>query len=238
MTLTNDEIKAKITQFISVNPACRVRTMSLGLARQLGVSNTRIFKLYKTMIYDKKKNPNGLIIVEKPKGFRGGNEPFSLSLRQTDLKKEIDQTMKELETYEKQFHTYFPNIRKNKLLTWKKIENGKYQFIKKAFVNDFETLCLFLDMIYVKASGYGMAKTLGYTPKEYDSIIDNIQKRTMKFIIKEIDYFLNQQSKTDSVTRWNTLMQFRTRLDWLLNIETKKPDLFIKKKWLKEGVIF
>ena len=82
-----------------------------------------------------------------------------------------------------------------------------------------------------------MAKTLRYTPKEYDSIIDTIQKRTMKFIIKEIDYFLNQQSKTDSVTRWNTLMQFRARLDWLLNIETKKPDLFIKKEWLKDGII-
>ena len=123
-------------------------------------------------------------------------------------------------------------------MTYKKIGNTRYQFIKKAYVNNFENFCLFLDRIYVKASGYGIAKTLGYTPKEYDSIIDNIQKRTMKFIIKEIDYFLNQQSKTDSVTRWNTLMQFRTRLDWLLNIETKKPDLFIKKKWLKEGVIF
>nr|AIF21244.1 hypothetical protein [uncultured marine thaumarchaeote KM3_99_A02] len=145
--------------------------------------------------------------------------------------------MKELEIYEKQFHTYFPNIRKNKLLTWKKVENGKYQFMKTAFVNDFENLCYFLDRIYVKASGYGMAKTLGYTPKEYDTIIDNLQKRTMKFIIKEIDYFLNEQSKTDSVTRWNTLMQFRTRLDWLINIEFKKPDLFIKREWLKDGII-
>ena len=237
MTVTDDEITYNIFHFIAVNPSCHVRTMTKGLADRLNVSPSRIHKIYKTMIYDEKKNPTGNIIVEKPKGFRGGNEPFSLTLRQTDLKKEIDQTMKDLQVWEKQFHTYFPKMRKSKLLTWKKTENTRYQFIKKEFVNDFENICFFLDMMYVKASGYGMAKTLGYTPKEYDSIINNLQKRTMKFIIKEIDYFLNQQSKTDSLTRWNTLIQFRTRLNWLMNIESKKPNLFIKQKWLKENII-
>jgi len=222
MKLTDNEIQSRIIQFIAGNSGCNVRTMVQALAARLFISPSTISMNYKLMIYDEKISPVGSIIVEKPSGFRGGNEPFKLTLRQSDLKKELDQITKLLETYEKQFHTYFPDMRKGKLLIMKKTDGVKYQTIALRHENDFDILCGFIDTMF----------------KEYNGLIDDLQKRTMTWIIKSITHFLDQQSKTDGVTRWNVLIQFRTRLKWLLNIETKKPDLFIKREWLRDGVIY
>jgi len=179
-----------------------------------------------------------MLIVEKPSGFHGGNEPFKLTLRQTDLKKELDKITKDLEKNEKEFHTYFPDMRKGRLLIMKKTDGIKYQTIALRHENDFDALCGFIDRMFNDVAGLSFAKNQGYTPKEYNGLIDDLQKRTMTWIIKSITHFLDQQSKTDGVTRWNVLIQFRTRLKWLLNIETKKPDLFIKREWLRDGVIY
>ena len=97
MTLTDDEIQSRIIQFIAGNSGCNVRTMVQALASRLFISPSTISMNYKLMIYDEKISPVGSIIVEKPSGFRGGNEPFKLTLRQTDLKKELDKITKDLE---------------------------------------------------------------------------------------------------------------------------------------------
>jgi len=238
MTLTDDEIQSRIIQFIAGNSGCNVRTLVQALAARLFISPSTISMNYKLMIYDEKTSPDGSIIVEKPSGFHGGNEPFKLTLRQTDLKKELDKITKDLEKNEKEFHTYFPDMRKGKLMIIKKTDGVKYQTIALRHENDFDILCGFIDTMFNDVAGLSFAKNQGYTPKEYNGLIDDLQKRTMTWIIKSITHFLDQQSKTDGVTRWNVLIQFRTRLKWLLNIETKKPDLFIKREWLRDGVIY
>jgi hypothetical protein len=238
MTLSDEEIQSRIIQFIAGNSGCNVRTMVQALASRLFISPSTISMNYKLMIYDEKTSPDGSIIVEKPSGFRGGNEPFKLTLRQTDLKKDLDHISKNLDTYEKQFHTYFPDMRKGKLMITKKTDGVKYQMMRQKHESDFDILCSMIDWMFNIVAGLSFAKNQGYTPKEYNGLIDDLQKRTMTWIIKSITHFLDQQSKTESVTRWNILIQFRTRLKWLLNIETKKPDLFIKREWLRDGVIY
>ena len=238
MTLTDDEIQSRIIQFIAGNSGCNVRTMVKALTTRLLISPNKISMNYKLMAYDEKISPDGSIIVEKPSGFHGGNQPFKLTLRQTDLKKELDKITKLLETYEKQFPTYFPDMRKGKLMITKKTDGVKYQMMRQKHESDFDILCSMIDWMFNIVAGLSFAKNQGYTPKEYNGLIDDLQKRTMTWIIKSITHFLDQQSKTDGVTRWNVLIQFRTRLKWLLNIETKKPDLFIKREWLRDGVIY
>ena len=238
MTLTDNEIESKIMQFVSANAGCNVRTMVQGLRERLSVSPSRISKIYHNTIYDEKKNPNGVLIVEKPSGFHGGNQPFKLYLRQTDLKKQIDEILTLLEKYEKEYHTYFPNVRKGKLLIKKSVDGFKYFSINQRYVQDFNMFCVLINAVFQRVSGFSFAKATGLTPKSYDGIINSLQKRTMTWIIKEIDHFLNQQSKAHNITRWNVLMNIRSQLVWLIVLEFRKPDLFYNKEWLKEGVIF
>ena len=85
-------------QFVSINAGCNVRTMVQGLAKQHRVSPSRISKIYQPMIFSE-KNPSGNLIVEKPSGFHGGNQPFKISAKQTDLKKQLDEIGKKKDTY-------------------------------------------------------------------------------------------------------------------------------------------
>ena len=96
MKLTDNEIQSRIIQFIAGNSGCNVTTLVKALAARLFISPSTISMNYKLMIYDEKTSPDGSIIVEKPSGFHGGNEPFKLTLRQTDLKKELDKITKVL----------------------------------------------------------------------------------------------------------------------------------------------
>ena len=236
MTLTDNEIESKIMQFVSVNAGCNVRTMVQGLAKQHRVSPSRISKIYQPMIFSE-KNPGGNLIVKKPSGFHGGNQPFKISAKQTDLKKQIDEILTLLEKYEKEYHTYFPNVRKGKLLIRKSLDTYKYFAINKRYESDFTMFCSLIDTVFQRVSGFSFAKATGLTPKEYDGIINSLQKRTMTWIIKEINIFLNQQSKAHNVTRWNVLMNIRSQLVWLIVLEFRKPDLFYNKEWLRDGVI-
>ena len=238
MKLTDNEIESKIIQFVSGNAGCNVRTMVQGLRERLNVSPSRINKIYQTTIYDKIKNPDGVLIVEKPSGFHGGNQPFKLTLRQTDLKKQIDEVLTLLEKYEKEYHTYFPNVRKGKLLIKKTLDGYKYHAINKKYESDFNMFCVLINAVFQRVSGFSFAKATGLTPKEYDGIINSLQKRTMTWIIKEINRFLDQQSKAHNITRWNVLMNIRSQLAWLIVLEFRKPDLFYNKEWLKDGVIY
>ena len=96
MTLTKDEISSKIMLFVSSNAGCNVSTLVHGLAKQHRVSPSTISKVYQTLIFSE-KNPDGVLIVKKPSGFRGGHEPFKIFLKQTDLKKQIDEILTLLE---------------------------------------------------------------------------------------------------------------------------------------------
>ena len=238
MTLTINEIESKIMLFVSSNAGCNVSTLVHGLAKQHRVSPSTISKVYHSLIYDKQKNPDGVLIVEKPSGFRGGHEPFKIFLKQTDLKKQIDEILTLLEKYEKEYHTYFPNVRKGKLLIKKTLDGYKYFAINKKYESDFTMFCSLINTVFQRVSGFSFAKATGLTPKEYDGIINSLQKRTMTWIIKEINHFLNQQSKAHTVTRWNVLMNIRSQLAWLIVLEFRKPDLFYNKEWLKDGVIY
>lgn len=237
MTLTKDEIESKIMMFVSSNAGCNVSTLVLGLAKQHRVSPSRISKVYHSLIFSD-KNPSGNLIVKKPSGFRGGHEPFKIFLKQNDFKKQIDEILTLLEKYEKEYHTYFPNVRKGKLLIKKSVEGYKYFAINKKYESDFNMFCVLIDTVFQRVSGFSFAKATGLTPKEYDGIINSLQKRTMTWIIKEINIFLNQQSKAHNITRWNVLMNIRSQLAWLIVLEFRKPDLFYNKEWLKDGVIY
>lgn len=236
MTLTNNEIESKIMLFVSGNAGCNVSTLVHGLAKQHSISPSTISKAYHSLIFSE-KNPDGVLIVEKPSGFHGGHEPFKVFLKQNDFKKQIDEILTLLEKYEKEYHTYFPNVRKGKLLIKKSLDGHKYYAINKKYESDFNMFCVLIDTVFQRVSGFSFAKATGLTPKSYDSIINSLQKRTMTWITKEINHFLNQQSKTHNITRWNVLMNIRSQLSWLIVLEYRKPDLFYNKEWLKEGVI-
>ena len=238
MTLTKDEIKSQIMMFVSGNAGCNVATLVHGLAKQHRVSPSTISKEYHSLIYDKQKNPDGVLIVEKPSGFRGGHEPFKVFLKQDDFKKQLDEITALLERYERTYQKYFPNMRKGKLMVRKSLEGYKYYTINKKYLPDFNMFCVLIDSVFQRVSGFSFAKATGLTPKEYDGIINDLQKRTMAWIIKEINYFLNQQSKAHNITRWNVLMNIRSQLSWLIDLEFRKPDLFYNKEWLKDGVIY
>ena len=113
-----------------------------------------------------------------------------------------------------------------------------YFAINKRYESDFTMFCSLIDTVFQRVSGFSFAKATGLTPKEYDGIINSLQKRTMTWIIKEINHFLNQQSKAHNITRWNVLMNIRSQLAWLIVLEFRKPDLFYNKEWLKDGVIY
>ena len=93
MRLSDYEITKKIAQFLSVNAGCGVRILDFSLGKQLRVSPNRISNIYHTMIYDEEKNPHGLIVVEKSAGFRGGNDQFKLFLKETELKKQKEESL-------------------------------------------------------------------------------------------------------------------------------------------------
>ena len=237
MTLTKDEIESKIMLFVSSNAGCNVSTLVHGLAKQHRVSPSTISKVYRTLIFSE-KNPDGVLIVEKPSGFRGGHEPFKVFLKQNDFKKQLDEISRVLERYERTYNQYFPNMRKGKLLIKKSLDGYKYHAINKKYLADFNMFCVLIDSVFQRVAGFSFAKATGLTPKEYDGLINSLQKRTMNWIIKEINYFLNQQSKAHNKTRWNILMQIRSQLSWLIVLEFRKPDLFYNKEWLKDGVIY
>ena len=229
-----ESVQEEIFVFIAGNAGCKVRTMILALSQKLHVSPNTVFKTYKLMVKD------GSIEVVKPSGFHGGNEPFKLYLKQTDLKKELESISVQLQAYEKNFNTFFPNMRKRKLMIWKKDKDYsvKYQVMSKAVQNDFSIFCFMIDNMFNNISSIHMAKSYGLTPSSHNALIDDLSKRIMEWIIKSINYYLDSQSKVHNRTRWNCLIQLRTQLRWLLIIETKKPDLFYNKEWLKDGVIY
>ena len=227
-----ESVQEEIIVFLAVNQGCKVRTMVKALSQKMHVSPNTISKVYKLMIKD------GSIDVVKPSGFHGGNEPFKLYLKQTDLKKELDSISAQLQAYEKSFNTFFPNMRKRKLLIWKKTDGVKYQVMSKAVQGDFSMFCFMIDNMFNNISSIHMAKSCGLTPSSHNGLIDDLSKRIMEWIIKSINYFLDSQSKVHNRTRWNCLIQLRTQLKWLIILETKKPDLFYNKEWLKDGVIY
>ena len=237
MTLTKDEIATRIMLFVSGNAGCNVSTLVHGLAKQHRVSPSTISKVYQSLIFSE-KNPSGNLIVKKPSGFHGGHEPFKVFLKQSDFKKQIDEITAVVEKYERTYHKFFPNMRKGKLLIKKSLDGYKYQAINKKYLADFNMFCVLINAVFQRVAGFSFAKATGLTPKEYDGLIDSLQKRTMNWIIKEINHFLNQQSKTHTATRWNVLMNIRSQLQWLIVLEFRKPDLFYNKEWLKEGVIY
>ena len=227
-----ESVQEEIFVFIAGNAGCNVRTMVKALSQKLHVSPNTVSGIYKRMVND------GSIEVIKPSGFHGGNEPFKLYLKQTDLKKELDSISAQLQAYEKSFNTFFPNMRKRKLLIWKKTDGVKYQVMSKAVQADFSIFCFMIDNMFNNISAIHMAKSCGLTPSSHNGLIDDLSKRIMEWIIKSINYYLDSQSKVHNRTRWNCLIQLRTQLRWLLIIETKKPDLFYNKEWLKDGVIY
>ena len=225
-------VQEEIIVFLAVNQGCMVRTMVKALSQKLHVSPNTISKVYKLMVKD------GTIEVIKPTGFHGGNEPFKLYLKQTDLKKELESISAMLQGYEKSFNTFFPNMRKRKLLIWKKTDGVKYQAMSKTVQDDFSMMCFMIDNMFNSISSIHMAKSYGLTPSSYNGLIDDLSNRIMDWLVKAINYFLDGQSKTHNITRWNCLIQLRTQLKWLIILETKKPDLFYNKEWLKDGVIY
>lgn len=236
------EIQSHIVEFVTNNPNCNVRTMISAVAKTQKISPTRVMKIYKPMIYDKNSfmfsEQHGMIVVTKPKGFRGGNEAFQLNVRKTTYADQIKEIEALLLIYNQNFKKYMPNVRQNKLLTKKVIDGHKFQFINKKYVADFNALLSLIDTVYQRVSALAMANALGVTPKGYDKRIEKLQQATMGWIILEINLILDGQSKKHDVTRWNILINIRLRLEWLIVFEYRKPDLFFKGDWLKDGVIY
>ena len=231
------EIRSHIVQFVTNNPECNVRTMIEAIRKTQKISPSKVFPIYRNMIYHKHDNPDGMIIVNKPIGFRGGNEAFQLIVRKTTIAGKIVEIVKLIDRYHKDFKRFMPQMRQNKLLTKKVVDGHKYQVLDKKYVSDFNVLMSLIDTVYQRVSALAMANAMEVTPKGYDKEIENLQKMCMGWIILEINRILDEQSKLHDVTRWNVLINIRLRLEWLVVFEYSQPDLFFKGDWLKDGVI-
>ena len=231
------ETRSHIVQFVTNNPECGVRTMIRSVAQLQKISPTTVMEIYKNMVYHKHDNPEGMIIVDKPIGFRGGNEAYQLKVRKTTFAGQIKEIETLLLKYNKDFKRFMPQMRRNKLLIKKVVDGHKYQVLNKKYESDFNVLMTLIDTVYQRVSALAMANALEITPKGYDEQIEKLQWATMGWIIEEINLILDEQSKKHDVTRWNVLINIRLRLEWLIVFEYRTPDLFFKGDWLQDGII-
>ena len=225
---TDQELKDQIVSFVSLNPGVTYSRMKKTLAERFHVSTNRINSNYQEI-------KNDLIDIKSISQMKGGHEGHELTLKPTSFVLELQSLQNRISTLERDFKKYYPGLRTNKIMITQK---NKLQLVSKKVENDLSAFMFTLDNLFTEISTLSLMKSNGFIKKDWELLITKLEKRIINFIIDSITQLLDQESKKHGKSRWNLLIYLRTNLAWLIKFELKKPNLFFKGNWLKNGVSY
>ena len=229
--ISHGQIKINIVQFVFPEPSNRPQWISCTrthlfkvMAEDLHTSNTRIDKAYKEL---RKK---GIITIKKDQEVR---------LTENDTVIQLLAIQKRIVYFEEKGKRHFPNMFNEDFMlnnfTVKagvlsdSVYNTPY-IINPKYQNDFDAYCFQMDSLFKDVSMLALSMSNKLIEREYDYVIGNLTLMATNVIIHSIKHRLRFQSdqkltpKSDYNTRrlWELLIQFRTKLPWLIQFE-KKP---------------
>ena len=233
--LSHETIKAWIVQFVWPYPdqtaTCdRTHLFKIG-PESLHTSNTRINKAYKELI------KKGIIKIIKESGFRGSSK-HQVRLTENDTTIQLLAIQERIVYFEDKGRFHFSSISDEDFMLNNFDQNGdeltgnlKMPYsINPKYQNDFDAYCFQMDSLFNDISMLALSMSNKLIDREYDYVIRNLTITALRVIMEQIKNRLTHQSKykltpkSDNNTRrvWELLIQFRTRLTWLLKIEKKK----------------
>lgn len=238
--LSHETIKAWIVQFVwpypDQNATCdRTHLFKIG-SESLHTSNTRINKAYKELI------KKGIIKIIKESGFRGTSK-HEIIINENDTAIQLQAIQKRIAYFEKAGKKHFPNMFKEDfMLNNFEVKNDKLvgylnvpYSINPKYQNDFDFYCFQMHSLFNDVSLLAVSLSNGCIVKEYDYMVRNFTISAVNVVMKSIqnrldkhgEYKLTPKSDYNMRKRWELLIQFRTRLTWLLQIEKKDNRLVL-----------
>ena len=238
--LSHETIKAWIVQFVWPYPdqtaTCdRTHLFKIG-PESLHTSNTRINKANKELI------KKGIIKIIKESGFRGSSK-HEIIINENDTAIQLLAIQKRITYFESNGKKHFPNMFKEDFMI-NNFDQSRDELtgnltmpysINPNYQNDFDAFCFQMDSLFNDVSLLALSMSNGHIGKEYDYMIRNFTISAVNVVMTSIqnrldkhgEYKLTPISAYNMRKRWELLIQFRTRLTWLLQIEKKDNRLVL-----------